>query len=201
MPALPIQSVAGCDEAGRGPLAGPVVAAAVVLTPAFLKTWPLHYLRDSKKMSPLLRERVAHKLLILAHGQNPCLHYALAYISAATIDKINIRKASLMAMDQAVRSLPMQPHLVMVDGRDALPNHTSLAITRGDGCHAAIAAASILAKVARDAWMDTLAERYPDYGFERHKGYGTKTHLDAIKRFGPCPEHRISFAPLSNNLP
>lgn len=192
--------MAGCDEAGRGPLAGPVVAAAVILTPAIVRTSVFHYLRDSKKLSPSLRSRAAHQLIRYAHQSPPSLYYALAYISAAAVDALNIRRASLLAMEQAVQALPVRPRLVVVDGRDTLTKRASLALIRGDGCHLAIAAASILAKVARDVWMDKLAECYPEYGFERHKGYGTKAHLDAIERLGPCPEHRLSFAPLSTRI-
>ena len=200
LPTLTLQSVAGCDEAGRGPLAGPVVAAAVILTPTIVRTSVFHYLRDSKKLTPTLRSRAAHQLIKYAHQPDPLLHYALSYISAATIDALNIRKASLLAMEKAVQSLPVRPRFVVVDGRDTLAKRASLALTRGDGCHLAVAAASILAKVARDVWMEALALGFPAYGFDRHKGYGTKAHLNAIVTHGPCPEHRMSFAPLSESI-
>ena len=199
LPTLSSQFVAGCGEAGRGPLAGPVVAAAVVLTPALYRTAIFHYLKDSKKLKHNVRMRVAHGLICYAYQPNPLVYYGLSYVSAATIDRINIRNASLLAMAQAARNLACEkPHLIVVDGRDALPSLSSLPLIRGDGCHPAIAAASILAKTARDIWMTSLDRLYPAYGFERHKGYGTQSHLSAIKAHGPCPEHRISFAPLKN---
>ncbi|WP_031934000.1 ribonuclease HII [Candidatus Hepatobacter penaei] len=189
--------MAGCDEVGRGPLAGPVVAAAVVLTRAFYDTPLIHRLVDSKKLSERKRTAVAHALHQASHTTPPLLHYAMHHISAPHIDRINILNASLLAMERAVKALHPAPPLIFVDGKHTLPHTPSLALTRGDACHVAIAAASIIAKVARDAWMAHLDACYPGYGFAKHKGYGTQAHLEALKHLGACPEHRRSFAPVS----
>lgn len=177
----------GVDEAGRGPLAGPVVAAAVILPPGA----SLSGLNDSKKLSPRRRERLAAEIRTTA------LAWAVAEASAAEIDEWNILRATLRAMARAVAGLPVTPDEVRVDGNQApalaVPVRT---IIGGDALEPAIMAASILAKTHRDARLVALDARYPEYGFARHKGYGTAAHLAALARLGPCPEHRRSFAPV-----
>ena len=180
--------IAGVDEAGRGPLAGPVLAAAVILDPDH----PIAGLADSKKLSPIQRERLAAEIRACA------LAWALGRAEVAEIDRLNILQASLLAMQRAVAALTIAPEQALVDGnrcpRLACP---CLAIVKGDATVPAISAASILAKVARDAELRQLHERYPQYGFAQHKGYPTAAHLDALRRFGLCPEHRRSFAPVA----
>ena len=181
--------IAGVDEAGRGPLAGPVVAAAVILDPAR----PIAGLADSKTLSATRREQLAAE--IRAHA----LAWALGRADVAEIDRINILQASLLAMRRAIETLPIAPGQVLVDGRHC-PSGVICpcqAIVKGDATAPAISAASILAKVARDAELRTLHERYPAYGFAQHKGYPTAAHREALRRFGPCPEHRRSFAPVA----
>ena len=177
----------GVDEAGRGPLAGPVVAAAVILPP----NTPLSGLNDSKKLSPRQRERLAAEIRATA------LAWAVAEASAAEIDAWNILRSTLRAMARAVAALPLTPDEVLVDGNQApaleVPVRT---IIGGDALEPAIMAASILAKTHRDARLVALEARHPGYGFARHKGYGTAAHLAALARLGPCPEHRRSFAPV-----
>lgn len=180
--------IAGVDEVGRGPLAGPVIAAAVILDPAR----PIAGLADSKKLSPARRERLT--LDIRANA----LAWALGRAEVAEIDRLNIFQASLLAMRRAVEALPMTPDRVLVDGKHCPPLACPCtAIVKGDATVPAISAASILAKVARDAELRELHDHYPQYGFARHKGYPTAEHLDALRRYGPCPEHRRSFAPVA----
>lgn len=185
---LPNRLIAGVDEAGRGPLAGPVVAAAVVLDPAR----PVTGLADSKKLTAVQRERLDGQ--IRAHA----LGYAIAMVSAADIDRENILNASLRAMREALHSLQPPPDHALIDGNRCPANLrcSAEAVVRGDASEPAISAASILAKVARDSLMRALDARYPGYDFSRHKGYPTKAHLDALRRLGPCPAHRLSFAPV-----
>jgi len=179
--------IAGLDEAGRGPLAGPVVAAAVVLAE------PIDGLADSKKLSARQRERLAVLIKASATG------WALGIASVEEIDTVNILQATLLAMRRALLSLPCAPTLALVDGLHlpALPC-PARALVGGDGLEPAIMAASILAKVARDSMMDELHEQYPVYGFARHRGYGTAVHLAALREHGPCPAHRRSFRPIAN---
>ena len=182
--------VAGVDEAGRGPLAGPVIAAAVILDPAR----PIEGLGDSKALSEAARERLAP--LIRAHA----LAWALGSADRAEIDALNILQATLLSMRRAVLALPLRPEHVQVDGNRApaledLPC-TVETVVRGDATVAAIGAASILAKTHRDALMRALERSHPGYGFARHKGYGTAQHLAALRRLGPSSEHRLSFAPV-----
>ena len=183
--------IAGVDEAGRGPLAGPVVAAAVILDPAR----PIVGLADSKQLSPARRERLATEIRAKA------LAWALGRAEVAEIDRLNILQASLLAMQRAVTALHIAPEKVLVDGNRcpqlACPCQ---AIVKGDATVPAIGAASILAKVARDAELRELHDRYSQYDFARHKGYPTAAHLDALRRHGPCPEHRRSFAPVAAAL-
>lgn len=183
--------VAGVDEAGRGPLAGPVVAAAVILDPA----QPIAGLADSKVLSEPARERLAP----LIHAQ--ALAWAVAEASADEIDTLNILQASLLAMRRAVERLSRAPLHVLVDGNRAprLPMPCT-PIVRGDATVQAISAASILAKVARDALMHDLDQVFPAYGFARHKGYPTADHLAALQRHGACAAHRRSFAPVRRAL-
>lgn len=179
--------VAGCDEVGRGTWAGPVVAAAVILDPAH----PLEGLRDSKTLSPSRREALDGQ--IRAHS----LAFAIGEASVEEIDALNILQATMLAMRRAVAALARTPGLVLVDGNRVpdLPM-PARAIVRGDATEPAIAAASIIAKVYRDAAMRELAALHRGYGFERHVGYGTMEHARALERLGPCPAHRRSFAPI-----
>lgn len=177
----------GVDEAGRGPLAGPVVAAAVMLDPAR----PIEGLRDSKKLSAAARERLADLIRERAAA------WCVAEASVAEIDRLNILHATLLAMQRAVAGLSAPPEEVWVDG-NRCPDWAwrSRAIVAGDDQVAAIAAASILAKTDRDRMMCRLHEDYPAYGFAQHMGYGTAAHLAALKTHGACPMHRRSFAPV-----
>jgi ribonuclease HII len=179
--------VSGVDEAGRGPLAGPVTAAAVILDPGR----PIAGLADSKALSALQRERLA--MLI----RRDALAFAIAHASVEEIDELNILHATMLAMRRAVMALSVVPDEVWIDGNrcPVLP-FAARAIVRGDALVPAISAASILAKTVRDGMMITFAATYPHYGFERHKGYGTKVHLAALRTHGPCPIHRQSFAPV-----
>lgn len=183
--------LAGVDEVGRGPLAGDVVAAAVILDP----DRPIPGLRDSKKLSPRRREELAQAI------QEQALAWAVARASVAEIDRINILQASLLAMRRAVEMLDPQPHYVLVDG-NRLPrwSYASEPVVRGDDRVPAIAAASILAKVQRDNELIALDLEYPGYGFASHKGYPTPAHLKALRELGVTPLHRRSFAPVKNLL-
>ncbi len=183
--------VAGVDEAGRGPLAGPVVAAAVILDGAD----PIAGLADSKKLSATRRERLFDQI----RARALCCSIALATVEE--IDRLNILQATMLAMQRAVRGLRLKPARVLVDG-NCLPVLDVLgqAIVRGDALVPAISAASILAKVHRDRWCAQLDLAYPAYGFAAHKGYGTPQHLAALQTHGACPEHRRSFAPVAEVL-
>ncbi len=182
---------AGVDEAGRGPLAGPVVAAAVILD----DLQPIKGLADSKTLSALRRERLYEQ--IMAHS----LCCAVGQASVAEIDALNILQASLLAMQRAVQGLRLKPVKVLVDG-NRLPRLPMLAeaIVGGDARVPSISAASIVAKVTRDRWCEQYHQLYPQYGFASHKGYGTAEHLAALRRHGACPEHRRSFAPVARVL-
>jgi ribonuclease HII len=178
--------VAGCDEAGRGPLAGPVVAAAVVLDPNRIPKG----LDDSKRLTPEQREELFEKICRTSA-------FAVAFASPARIDRDNILRASLWALARAVHALPEAPKHVFVDGRDRIevPCHCD-AVIGGDGLVMSIAAASIVAKVTRDRLMCALAQDCPGYGFEQHKGYAVPEHLAALDRLGPSAHHRSLFAPV-----
>ena len=183
--------IAGIDEAGRGPLAGPVMAAAVILDPAR----PIAGLADSKILSATRREQLAVEIRAKA------LAWALGRAEAAEIDQINILQATLLAMQRAVATLGIAPDHALVDGNRCPTLACSCqAIIKGDATEPAISAASILAKTARDAELRQLDARYPQYGFARHKGYPTAAHREALRRYGPCPEHRHSFAPVAAAL-
>ncbi len=179
--------LAGVDEVGRGPLAGPVVAAAVILDPDAVPAG----LTDSKLLGFAEREELFGAITASA------LAIGVASATAQEIDRINIRQATLLAMRRAVAALPLAPLHVLVDGNDPPALHCGCdALVQGDGSVASIAAASIVAKVTRDRMMARLAARYPAYGFEAHVGYGTDRHRAALAEHGPCPEHRFSFAPV-----
>ena len=181
----------GVDEAGRGPLAGPVTAAAVMLDPER----PIDGLRDSKKLSAAARERLADEIRECA------VAWCVAEASVEEIDQLNILQATMLAMQRAVAGLSRAPDDVWVDG-NRCPDWAwrSQAVVKGDDKVAAIAAASILAKTERDHFMRRLHDDYPDYGFAQHMGYGTAVHLAALKAHGACPQHRRSFAPVKRVL-
>ncbi len=183
--------VAGVDEAGRGPLAGPVFAAAVILDDMS----PISGLADSKKLSPKKRDLLYD--IIKARA----LCFSVAMASVDEIDQLNILQASLLAMQRAVKGLRLKPMKVLVDG-NRLPvlDMRAEAIVKGDSKVASISAASILAKVERDRWCMEIDSQYPLYGFAIHKGYGTSVHLNALKEHGPCALHRSSFAPVAQYL-
>lgn len=190
-----VSRVLGVDEAGRGPLAGPVVAAGVVLDPSR----PISGLNDSKKLTAKKRESLYQEIYDRA------LVVVVHEISVAEIDQINILQATLKAMGKVIGAC--QQHLsldcVLIDGNQIVPHMPDVqqrAIIKGDSSEECIMAASIVAKVHRDRLMDTIHETFPSYGFKNHKGYGTKAHIEAIMRFGPTPHHRMSFAPLKGML-
>lgn len=181
----------GVDEAGAGPLCGDVVAAAVILDP----NNPIEGLTDSKKLTEKKRE------LLFAEICEKALSFCIARATVAEIDKINILNARMLAMSRAIDGLTLTPTHALIDG-NRLPDTsvTCTAIIQGDNHVAAISAASILAKVQRDREMYFFEEQYPGYGFAKHKGYGTKVHLEALQRLGPCPIHRRSYAPVKKAL-
>ena len=183
--------VAGVDEAGRGPLMGPVVAAAVILD----ELNPIKGLADSKKLTALRREKLYDEIRAKA------LCCSIAMATAEEIDSINILQATMLAMKRAVEGLRLKPNKVLVDG-NRLPTLVILseAIVGGDALVPAISAASILAKVHRDRWCAEFHLEYPQYGFADHKGYGTAEHLAALREHGACPQHRRSFAPVAEVL-
>ena len=181
---LGYEAVAGVDEAGRGPLAGPVYAAAVILPRGAV----LDGINDSKKLSPKKREEIYEKITKTA------ISYAICSVDEAEIDEINILNATHKAMCAAVDSLQIKPDYVLIDGNSIkgmeIPHKT---VVKGDAKSISIAAASILAKVARDRYITEIAPKYPEYEFEKHKGYGTKVHTEAILKYGPCEIHRKTF--------
>jgi len=183
--------LAGVDEAGRGPLVGNVVAAAVILD----ENHPIDGLNDSKKLTAKRREVLAEQ--IRQHAKA----WAVVSISPEEIDRINILQATKLAMAKSVEQLQIAPDHVFVDGNQPpeMP-HPVTAIIKGDARVAEISAASIIAKVERDAQMLVLHEQYPQYGFDKHKGYPTKVHMELLKEHGPCPEHRRSYAPVRRCL-
>ena len=176
--------ICGVDEAGRGPLAGPVCAAAVILPPEA----ELPGLNDSKKLSEKKREQLFPEIQRLA------LAWSVAFASVEEIEERNILGATMLAMNRAISGLSLRPELALIDGnRNREIQVPSRCVVHGDARCASIAAASILAKVSRDRLMVELAREYPQYGFEQHKGYGTKAHYAALREYGPCPAHRPSF--------
>ncbi len=174
----------GIDEAGRGPLAGDVYAAAVVFDEGVI----IDGLNDSKKLSEKKREKFYDEIIEKAKA------YCVATASVEEIERLNILQASLLAMKRAEEGLGLVPDLALIDG-NKLPDLSCpmRTVVKGDGLSASVAAASVLAKVSRDRYMKKLAEQYPEYGFEKHKGYGTKLHKEMIVKYGPCPVHRMSF--------
>lgn len=179
-----ITSICGVDEAGRGPLAGPVFAAAVILPPNL----EIPGLDDSKKLTDKRRRELFPVI------KEQAIAYGVAFATHEEIDKINILQATYLAMERAINSLSVRPELALIDGNRArdfgLPVQT---VVKGDSLSASIAAASILAKVSRDDYMEEMAKAYPQYGFEVHKGYGTKLHYEKLSQFGPSPIHRKTF--------
>jgi ribonuclease HII len=185
--------VAGVDEAGRGPLAGPLIAAAAILPPDFA----LDGLNDSKKLTAKKRESL-HAVLT-THSE---IHWAVGEATVGEIDTLNILRATHLAMARAIEALPTTPDHALVDGlpvRGLPVDHTAL--VSGDTLSITIAAASIIAKVTRDRIMVELDAQYPQYGFARHKGYGVRQHLEALRHHGPCPVHRHSFQPVAQGQP
>lgn len=176
--------VCGADEAGAGPLAGPVYAAAVILPDDFDLPW----LNDSKKVTPKRREALFDQI------KEQAVAWAVASVGEREIDEINILNARMKAMDQAIHQLNPAPDFALIDGNRnkgiTIPNRM---VVHGDSLSASISAASILAKVSRDRYMLEMAERYPEYHFEQHKGYGTKLHYEMLHKYGPCPIHRLTF--------
>jgi len=183
------RDLAGVDEAGRGPLAGPVAVAAVILGAHF----DLPGLDDSKKIRPAKRETLDAQI------RQQAIAFHVEFVDEAVIDRVNILQATLIGMQRAVTALSPGPRWVAVDGKQ-IPTLSMpcVALVGGDGRLACISAASILAKVARDRYMREQDEKFPGYGFARHKGYATRVHLQALRRLGPCALHRRSFAPVSN---
>ena len=181
--------IAGVDEVGRGPLAGPVIAAAVILDPE----QPIYGLADSKSINEKKREKLAQEIMLKSRA------WAIARAEVYEIDELNILQASLLAMCRSVDALNIKPGLVLVDGNHCPEMELPVkAIIKGDTKVAAISAASIIAKVARDREMTDLDHEYPGYGFAVHKGYPTMAHIQALKQLGACPVHRRSFAPVKN---
>lgn len=183
--------VAGVDEVGRGPLAGPVVTAAVILDPNAIPNG----LNDSKKLSEKKRDALFDQICQSAH-------VSIASASPAQIDNLNIRGATLWAMVRALKGLSLMPAYALFDGRDVAPGAPcpGEAVIKGDARSVSIAAASIVAKVARDRMMMRIGRHFPGYGFETHMGYGTKAHLEGLDRLGVCPHHRRSFKPIADRL-
>jgi ribonuclease HII len=183
--------IAGLDEVGRGPMFGPVVAAAVILPP----NCPLHGLTDSKKLSEKARNEFDAEIRVNA------VAWAIAAVDVETIDRINIRNASLLAMRMAAERLPLRPDFLLIDGLDTIDwPCPQQAVVKGDATSYSIAAASVLAKVHRDALLVELDAVYPGYGLARHKGYCSQEHLEALRRLGPTPLHRKSYQPVAQRL-
>jgi ribonuclease HII len=183
--------IAGVDEAGRGPLAGPVVAAAVI----FNANYKNKDIDDSKKLTPIERERLFIDI------KNSALSYAIGIVGWKQIDDMGILNASKLAMRQAVFKLDPAPDFVLIDAVEInIPGIPQKAIIRGDALVFSIAAASIIAKVTRDRLMTSYHKKYPQYGFSQHMGYGTELHMQAIKKYGPCNIHRLTFAPFSDRV-
>lgn len=191
--------IAAVDEVGVGPLAGPVVVCAVLVTKKFLakRDKNLYWLRDSKQLLPRQRENYYKSLV-----NNPNLIYSISYCQSKTIDKINIYQATQTALRKAVKKLSAQPQIILVDGKNKIKNLNipQNPIVKGDRKVFSIACASLIAKVVRDKMMKSYSKKFPDYGFEKHKGYGTKTHLARLAKFGPCKIHRKSFNPIAKLL-
>ena len=179
-----IETICGVDEAGAGPLAGRVYAAAVIRP----RLWDAPYLHDSKKVTEKRRDVLYEKII------GDAVAWSVAWADEKEIDEINILNARMLAMDRAIKGLSVKPDLALIDGNRSVgidcPNET---VVKGDGKSASIAAASILAKVSRDRYMLDMAKEYPQYAFEKHKGYPTKLHYERLRTYGPCPIHRLTF--------
>lgn len=184
-----LSGAAGLDEAGRGPLAGPVAAAAVILPDG----WMPAQLNDSKKLTPAVRDRLYDEIM------DRC-QVGLSLVEADEIDRLNILRASLTGMVRALSQISPRPAQILVDGNQPLPGIECETVVKGDSKYACIAAASIIAKVSRDRLMTSLAEEFPEYGFDRHFGYPTPDHLEALRRLGPCRIHRRSYGPVREAL-
>lgn len=179
-----VELICGVDEAGRGPLAGPVCAAAVILPRGLV----IEGLNDSKKLTERKRDKLFDTIC------SEAVSYGIAFASVEEIEQINILNAAMLAMNRAIEKLSVKPSLALIDGNcDSAINMPSRCVVKGDAKCADIAAASILAKVTRDRYMLEMAEKYPEYHFEKHKGYGTKLHYEALREYGPCEIHRPSF--------
>ncbi len=190
----PNAKLVGVDEAGRGPLAGPVCAAACYIEPSLYSHPIMQQINDSKKLTPKKRENIFNELIKLP------IIYCTGFASSEQIDKMNILQATFFAMRHALTKFKGHNIYVLVDGNRLISNLTTPqeAIVKGDGTSLCVAAASIIAKVSRDRFMDIVAKQYPEYDFAGHKGYGTQSHIEAIKKYGPCPEHRKTFEPIAS---
>ena len=191
------ENIAGIDEAGRGPLAGPVVAAAVIFSKNKLLNKLLEIgVRDSKLLSPKKREYLSELILEKCHS------WSIGVVSEETIDEINILEASMLAMRKAVEKLETKPDFLLIDGNHTIENYpvSQIAIPKADQHVFSVSAASILAKVTRDKILVDFDKEYPAYGFAQHKGYGTKLHIEMLKKVGPCKIHRRSFSPIKKLL-
>ena len=181
------RTIVGIDEAGRGPLAGPVVAAACHLG----QEVNIPGIEDSKKLTSLKREKLYEALT-----NHPSVSFGVGFVNAEVIDKVNILQATILAMLEAVENITVVPDYLLVDGLKLPSTIPSEKIIKGDSHSISIGAASIIAKVVRDRWMCQADRDHPEYGFKRHMGYGTKKHMEALEKYGPCPIHRMSFAPV-----
>lgn len=181
-------NIAGVDEAGRGPLAGPLFAAACIIPDGIV----FPGIDDSKKLTPEKRDQL-YELITTQEG----VVYAIGSVTAEIVDQVNVYQATILAMQDALTRLVLQPDYLLVDGLQLPYKKTpALKIVGGDGKSQSVAAASVLAKVSRDRLMDEYHKKWPRYGFNEHKGYGTSKHLDALAKYGPCPIHRLTYAPL-----
>ena len=191
------ENVAGIDEVGRGPLAGPVVAVAIIFSKSKLLNKLLEVgIRDSKLLSAKKREYLAELILEKCHS------WSVGIVSEEVIDRINILEASLLAMRKAVENLETKPDFLLIDGKQTIKNYpvSQIAIPKADQSVFSVSAASILAKVTRDKILIDLDKKYPEYGFAQHKGYGTKFHLEVLNKIGPCKIHRKTFSPVEKLL-
>lgn len=190
----PSLTLVGVDEAGRGPLAGPVVAAACYIPPQLYTHQVIAQINDSKKLTPLKRQKIFNILQTLP------IVYCTGFATGEEIDRINILQATFSAMRRALAKFEDKQIIALIDGNHTIPalKHSQKAIIDGDALSLSIAAASIIAKVTRDNFMEVIDKQYPVYCFASHKGYGTKQHIEALKKYGPCKEHRKTFEPVSS---
>lgn len=185
--------IAGADEAGRGPLAGPVVCCVVVCKKSFLKNLKKLKVKDSKTLSSKKRQEVFEKIKKLKD-----INWKISFVSEKVIDKINILQATFLGFKRCFKKLKIKPNLILIDGNQKIPNLKipQKTIIKGDKTHPLISLASIIAKIKRDGFMEKVAKKYPEYKFEIHKGYPTKEHLKILKKIGPCQIHRKTFFPV-----